>query len=151
MSSEFDWLSVENVDGTADGLGEWRVSVDRDGLEIGITEGVLSVSATDDDGQTLTTTVRVVVRTADDSLRGNLGSMIIIAMDPASGESVDAVMVEQGDAGYQYRVAVPGPGTYKFFAGTDTDHDFVICDLVRRVAFTRMQRTLTVSSSRYYR
>ena len=77
------------------------VSVDRDGLEIGKPREYFQF-ATDDDGQTSQQPCAQLFA-QQMTLRGNLGSMIIIAMDLASGESVDAVMVEQGDAGYQYR------------------------------------------------
>lgn len=117
------WLQVQPADVDDNGLGEYRVSVDREGLAPGIY-------AADIDAQSSVNSlsVRVFVSVAGAGAVSDVGTVYVLLIDPAMDETV-AQFVSAGSEGrYTFRFDGVAPGDYQVIAGTDADNDLFICD-----------------------
>ncbi len=123
-----DWVQV-TADGIgADGLGNYRVSVERvsadgDALPVGTYDArITAVSSTN------TVTVQVLMRVeAPDSATG-IGVTYVLLYAVETDEPV-AQFTASGDAGgYRFDFRNIPSGRYYLYAGTDSDNDLFICD-----------------------
>ena len=122
VSSE-DWLSVTSQDTDANGLGLYSVTIDRDGLGVGVYGGEISVTS-----DVNTIIVRVLMSVIDESAGGDVGQVYLLLVQPDFGEIV-AQLELSGESGlYRYHFQDIPAGSYELHAGTDTDNDFFICD-----------------------
>ena len=119
-----DWLSVSEVSTDPNGLGTWRVTVDRGALGSDlIYSGTLSIDSSHGD-----LGVAVIVRTQLLGSSSDAGHHFVLLVDPDSLESVSVVQVDISAGAYDFRFDGVAPGSYLVVAGTDSDNDQFICD-----------------------
>lgn len=122
IESPQPWLSIDAVSVDDDGLGRYRIRVDRVDLPPGLFEGeVIARSAAND------LTIRVLAAVADET-EADLGTIYLVIFDPETEETVASGFLDGGDNGYRFEAPDIPPGDYQIFAGTDIDNDQTICD-----------------------
>lgn len=126
VTGDQPWLGVASLDTDADGLGQYRATVDRSGLPDGPHQGVISVQPDDPGVVGRTIDVRLEVATAD--VDADAGQHYVILIAPADDASQVAQAVTAVDGQYTFRLEDVPPGEYRLFAGTDFDNDNFICD-----------------------
>ncbi|MGD8309481.1 MAG: S8 family serine peptidase [Chromatiales bacterium] len=123
VAEDADWLAVVPP-ASADGLGTYRVLVDRTGLAEG--PYLATITFTADTGSALAVQARMRVGSAAGG-SGDTGHIYVLLLDEAF---TNAGQVDLDAVGGEYTYALDGvaPGTYFLLAGTDSDNDLVICD-----------------------
>lgn len=122
IAADQAWIQVaaESVDNN--GLGRYRVSVDRAGLSAGIYEGnVTAVSSVNN------AVLRVLLAVADES-QAEFGTLYLLIYDPETEEVVQQALVRNTANGYSFSFSSVPAGDYQFIAGTDLDNDLTLCD-----------------------
>ncbi|MEE4202261.1 MAG: S8 family serine peptidase [Halieaceae bacterium] len=119
-ASSSPWLSVGAVNTDANGLGQWRVNVDRTGLSEGQYEGQVRFSSPVND-----VSIDVSMRVGGDG-QGDVGVIYVLFYDPDT-DTVAFQASTSAAQGYRFNGEVP-EGNYEIWAGTDTDNDLMICD-----------------------
>lgn len=118
------WLGVAAADVDADGLGRYRVSVDRTGLSAGIYSGKLHFESSENDVE-----VAVLVQVGSFAAGSpDAGRHFVLLVDPDTLETLRAVALNASGGVYRYRFDGVEPGEYLVIAGTDLDNDLLICD-----------------------
>lgn len=122
--ADVDWLRFEPVDIDARGLGTWRVSVDRDRLAAdGLYRTTLVV---DSDANPASVTVQVQRASVDLAADGGLLHVLLASVD---GDGPDRSVTARARGGeYDFEFEAVPPGAYRLLAGTDDDHDGLVCD-----------------------
>jgi serine protease len=113
-----DWLSVS----PSSGLGNYTVTVDRDGLADGTYTGIIEVESSAGSA-----TVSVVMAVHSGTASPDAGFHYVLVVDPDTFDSVAQFDVAAVDGAYPYAFGAVPSGTYLLFAGSDTDNDFFIC------------------------
>ena len=117
------WLSVVNVDMSSDGLGRYRLTINRTGLSDGIYNATVVVSS---DAGSDDIPVRMQVAGTNESADAGLHYVILV---DATGNNVGETEVVSASNGvYVYTFTNIPYGQYEIFAGTDLDDDFFLCD-----------------------
>lgn len=119
------WVTVTaGAVNALDGLGSYRVTIDRGGLADGEYESVIQV---DSDGAD-DLAIPVVMRVAPAELaRDTVGRIYVLLLD-SDGETVAERALDLKDGGYAYRFDGIPEGQYRIAAGTDMNGDGRICD-----------------------
>jgi serine protease len=127
------WLVVTGQDVEADGTGDYLVSVDRTGLEIGVYTGKLTVALQDG----TTKDIIVIMQVPDPAAGIDAGRqyVLLIGADPVTGAPVfddlltrQAVSESSGTGNYKFSFDSVAADSYYIIAGTDMDNDGFICD-----------------------
>jgi serine protease len=118
------WLSISEAAVDSEGLGRYRVAVDRAGLSPGVYSGSLLFDSTENDVEV------VVLMQVGSFAAGSLdaGRHFVLLVDPDTMETVAAQAVTASGGVYRFRFDDVDPGGYLIFAGTDFDNDLLICD-----------------------
>lgn len=122
-----EWLTVEaaaSVD--AEGLGEYRVSVDRSGLTDGTFTGSVTFSSSDPDVDD--ETVSVVMQVASADPEANASRHFFLLLDPDDFTTVAQAVADAEGGRYSFVFSGIEEGEYRLIAGTDLDNDGFICD-----------------------
>jgi serine protease len=122
-ASAQNWLTVAAQTVDADGLGNYRASVDRSA----VTEGTYSATIT------FTTTagtlnVPVLMQLFTDTTTDDAGLHYVGVFDPNTLTGIAFATVEASDGSYDYTLSGVPFGEYLIYAGTDFDNDADICD-----------------------
>jgi serine protease len=118
------WLSVEPLAVDGDGLGRYRVRVDRSLVPAGIYTGVLLFDSSANDVE-----LPVVMQSGSAvSPQPDAGHHFVLLLDAGSRETVKAVAVNASGGRYRYRFDAIERGEYLIVAGSDADNDLRICD-----------------------
>ncbi len=126
ITADVLWLNIaeENVD--ADKLGTYAIIVDRDQLDPGIYTATLTVDA---DSPTVNDVeVPVSMQVVTPIVGGNAGFHYVLLVDSETLEFQAQDNVPYSPGGYAYSFTNIPAGTYKIFAGTDSNNDFFIGD-----------------------
>jgi serine protease len=123
ISSDQDWLEATPLAVDGDGLGTWRIAVQRHGLPPSVYGGTLTLSSTAGELE-----VPVLMQVADGLVVGDVGRLYILLLDPETGETVDQVDVLAANGGYPFTFSGVRPGTYQVITGTDLNNDNFVCD-----------------------
>ncbi len=115
------WLSVAPLSVDANGLGTYRVTVNRGGLQSGTFSTTVTVVST---ANTLSVPVVMNVSTLTTS---NAGVHFVLLIDPSTFETVDQIDVGATSGTYSYSFLNVPPGLYLVAAGTDLNNDRFIC------------------------
>ena len=117
------WLSINAIDSDAEGLGVYRIAVDRTALDAGTYGAYVTATSTRN-----SVSVRILMVVGDGSSSGDIGLAYILLYDNASDELAAQYVstVDQGHYAFQFD-DIP-PGRYEIIAGSDADNDLVICD-----------------------
>jgi len=122
VTAQEPWIRVTAAAVDDAGLGQYRVTVDRDALAPGLYEGsVVARSAAND----VSLRVLLAVAEAEDS---DLGRVYLLLIDPDLDEPVAQALGERDGSSYRFAFPPVAPGSYQIFAGTDLDNDLLICD-----------------------
>ena len=120
-----EWLGVQTAGVDADGLGDYRVQVDRSGLADGIYTGSLLF---DSDANDVEVPVIVQVGDIDDLAELSAGHHYVLLVDPESLDTVAQLESDPESGVYAFRFEDVDEGVYLVIAGTDADNDAFICD-----------------------
>ena len=126
ITADVPWLNIteENVD--ADKLGTYTVIVDRNQLLPGIYSANIMVDA---DSPTVNDVdVPVSMQVVTPIVGGNAGFHYVLLVDSETLEFQAQDNVPYSAGGYAYSFTNIPAGTYKIFAGTDSNNDFFIGD-----------------------
>ena len=76
---------------------------------------------------------------------GDVGTVFVLLIDPATGSAIDQQAETTRAAGYRFSISGVAPGTYDVFAGTDRDNDDFICDI--EDACGSLGRSISISAT----
>jgi serine protease len=120
------WLSIQQGNVDANGLGTYTLRVTRAGLGDGIYTGAARFHTNTGDLD-----VPVIVQVGDAvATTANAGHHYVLLVDPDTDPPLTAfaVQVEPQNGRYHYRFVDVDPGRYYIYAGTDVDNDNFLCD-----------------------
>ena len=123
LSISEPWLAVEPLAIDSNGLGEYRVSVDRAALPPGIyAADIMAQSSVNN------LSVRVLASREIGEGETDIGVVYILLYDPLLDETVEQFVTGGSGAEHPFRFTGIPAGEYEIIAGTDTDNDLFICD-----------------------
>ena len=131
ITSFFDdvsWLSVVAVNVGANGLGEYQVTVDRNGLSDSLYIGIITFNLST--SESLQVQVSMTVGSVAATV-GNAGTIYMLLIDENDEVTKQTSVVENGsNVGiYNYSFKNIAPGSYRVIGGSDIDNDVFICQL----------------------
>lgn len=128
VTTDVPWLVISEENVGADKLGTYKVIVNRDQLIPGIYTATITVDA--DSPGVADVEVPVSMQVVTPIVGGNAGFHYVLLVDSETLEfqAQDNVSFDIGAGGYAYSFTNVPAGTYKIFAGTDSNNDFFIGD-----------------------
>ncbi len=123
LSVSEPWLQIAAVNVDAAGLGEYRVSVDRESLTPGIYAAQIDAQSSVN-----SLAVRVLVSQGSTDTAQDVGVIYILLYDTVLDEPVAQFITGSNGANYPFRFTGVPNGDYEIVAGTDADNDLFICD-----------------------
>lgn len=120
-STSADWLTATPANTDSNGLGSWRIAIDRNQLADGSYQASVRFESSAGDRELF-----VSVRAGSAGI-GNVGTVYILFID-AETQDVIAQAVTRKEFDYRYSLSDLPVGRYEVWAGTDTDNDGFICD-----------------------
>jgi serine protease len=122
VDSDAAWLrvSADEVDGQ--GLGRYRLAVDRGLLPEGLHAATVTARSTANSLQ-----VRALVSVGNAAV-ADVGVVYILVYDPELDDVVDQAAARARNGRYDFSFPALSAGRYLVFAGSDTDNDLFICD-----------------------
>lgn len=120
------WLAVNATSVDANGLGRYRVSVDRRVVAgSGEYSGrIVLTSNLNDIEVPVTLEVEAALGATVDA-----GRHYVLLLDPATGETLRTSAAEAVDGVYPYEFEALSAGEYEIVTGSDRDNDGSICDV----------------------
>jgi serine protease len=118
-----DWLGIEPENVDAAGLGRYRATVERGGLESGVYSGSIVARSNAND-----ITVRVLLSVGNADAAADVGLVYILLHDLDEDETEAQFVARAENGEYPYRFDQVPPGRYEIIAGSDADNDLFICD-----------------------
>ncbi|MEM7219009.1 MAG: S8 family peptidase [Pseudomonadota bacterium] len=117
------WLAAiaDSVDG--DGLGAYRLTVDRMGLADGTYTGSIRFDSTAN-----AYTVNALMQVSSIDLSANAGTHFVILVSEAGDTVAQTFVNTPVDGFYDFTLTGIDAGNYRLFAGTDLDNDDFLCD-----------------------
>ena len=117
------WVRVTPAQTNADGLGRYRVTVDRSRLPAGTYGADLRAQS-----NVNSLNVRVLMTVPGGESSSDVGVLYVLLFDPLVREPVAQVAVRGEGGAYPFAFTdIPG-GDYEIVAGSDADNDLFICD-----------------------
>jgi serine protease len=123
VSASETWLQISPLQVSENGLGTYRVSVDRQGLQDGVYSGSLAILSSAN-----AITIRVFMSVGSPGGEADVGTVYVLLYDSSSNEPVDQFAVQAINGRYVYRFTGVPAGEYELIAGSDADNDLFICD-----------------------
>jgi serine protease len=123
-STSAAWLTVAPVQIGTNGLGTYRIQVNRSGLGNGTYNGWVEFRGSA--GTAVRTSVLMQVVTVPTV--PSAGHHYVLLLDSESGDTLEQVQVEAQGGSVTYTFTGIAPGTYELAAGTDMNNDLLICD-----------------------
>ena len=117
------WMQVETISVDGDGLGTYRIRVDRSGLIDGTYSGWVGIDGSDGSRIWISVTLQV-----GNSVRGAAGYQYALLLDNWTLGNVKQWSGLAVDGDYLIRLNSNPPGRYFLLVGSDIDNDFTICD-----------------------
>lgn len=116
------WLRVEADNVDRDGLGRYRVQVDRGGLPEGTYSATIRVGSTAN-----SVSVPVIMQRLELGGDGDAGTLYVVLEEIFGGDSLrsDGLRAQQG--GYDFAFPEAAEGVYRLYAGSDADNGGLIC------------------------
>ena len=117
------WLTISPTGANGNGLGLYRVSVQRGGLADGVYDAdIIARSSVN------SLTVRVIMSVGGDSASADVGVIYILLLDRDSGETLQEFGAVARAGEYRFSFSDLPAGRYSLVAGSDADNDLFICD-----------------------
>ena len=117
------WVRVTPAQTDEDGLGLYRVSVDRNGLQPGIYAADLRAQSSVN-----SLNVRVLLTVPGEENSSDVGVLYVLLFDPAVREPLAQVAARGVGGAYPFTFREIPAGEYEIVAGSDADNDLFICD-----------------------
>lgn len=119
------WIRVDTSAADTDGLGTYRVLIDRSGLTDGTYAETIRFTTVPSGSYTLNLLVQVGAGTV-----ANTGVQTIRLLDSASGTVLQTLNLDADplNGTYAYRFSDLSPGSFLISASSDLDHDGQSCD-----------------------
>lgn len=146
VSDNADWLEVLKSETDENGLGTYTVSVNRNGLSDGIYNATITFVSTEN-----TVNVPVNMRISSSGVTPDAGFHYVLLAESETDETVAQISVEEENGEYKYRLTDIEAGSYRLYAGTDSDNDFNIGDAGEAIGAylsTDQPTVLTIESDR---
>ncbi|MBX3706371.1 MAG: S8 family serine peptidase [Pseudomonadales bacterium] len=124
LAADAPWLTIGPLAVDADGLGAYRIFVQRSQLPPGIHEAVVRVEPSDPAVDAVS--IAVVARVIDAAVVPDAGLHFVVLVDEAL-EVVRSLAVSAIEGRYAFTLADVPPGRYRLFAGSDLDGDGRLC------------------------
>jgi len=124
-SASAAWLTVVPVSVDANGLGQYRIQIDRAGLAAGTYNGSVEFRSSPTAAQRVTVLMQVGTASAGEP---NAGQHYLLLLDPTSGEPRYQVEVLARGTSVPFNFPSVAPGQYELAVGTDANNDGLICD-----------------------
>ncbi len=125
FSSDASWLTVSADSVDSNGLGDYRLLVDRTSRNIGSYTGTITFDI-NTGGSVI---IRVSILVGEQDTAGDLSEIYVLLLDE-NGSGIDQVSaVDQGNGVFDYLFSNVAPGSYRIMAGSDIDNDLFICQL----------------------
>lgn len=122
VSSNRPWVTA-TPPASADGLGEYQISVNRSGLSDGAYQATLTFNSNAN-----TVATNIIMQISSLNLTANAGLHYIILVDENGDTVLPAVLVNPVDGTYPFAINNVPFGRYRLFAGSDSDDDALLCD-----------------------
>ncbi|MDO8860289.1 S8 family serine peptidase [Haliea sp. E1-2-M8] len=122
VDSDVPWLQVSAAEVDGQGLGRYRLTVDRGQLGDGLYAAKVTARSSANSLQ-----IRVLV-SAGNAAVADVGVLYILVFDPALDDAVEQTAVRARDGRYEFSFPALAAGRYLVFAGSDADNDLFICD-----------------------
>ncbi len=122
ITSTRGFVSVAPLQVSAQGVGTYRVSVDRSGLAPAAYQGELRV-ASSAGAASVSVGLRVGAQAP-----GSVGTLYVLLVDANTGVAIREQRLEPANGSYALSFVGVLPGEYFVFAGSDMDNDNFICD-----------------------
>jgi len=118
------WLQVVPVSVGADGLGTYRIGVDRNAVASdGTYTGTVTFTSTAN-----ASVVNVLMQKFGVNPNANAGLHYVLLIDVVTNLVVNSVVVTAANGEYDYAFTNVGAGQYWIYAGSDPDNDRLICE-----------------------
>lgn len=123
IATTASWLNVQPLAVDADGLGNYRVAVDRSGLTAANYTAAIRVTSSVGNVSTVPVSMRI-----EASEPGDVGLIYVLLLDRDFLTVREQALLAADDGRYSFRFDDIEPGEYFLVAGTDNDNDGFICD-----------------------
>ncbi len=123
VSADENWATAteQTVDGN--GLGDYRINVDRTGLADGTYNATITATSNSNN-----LTLRILMQVSSVVTTADAGLHYVIVVDEAGNSDVPAAVVQVNNGVYTYSIADVPFGEYELFGGSDSDDDNFLCD-----------------------
>ena len=125
VTDNADWLTVAKDSVDDEGLGRYKVTIDRAYLLPGSYSAAITATSS---VNTVTVPVIMQVPESEVDLNANTGFQWIVLVDPATMETVQTVSADNDEGVYGFQFSGVPAGRYLLFAGSDANNDDFICD-----------------------
>lgn len=122
LNSSEPWLDLLPINTNAEGVGLYRVSVDRSGLDNGVYSASISARSS------VNSLSIKVIMSVGDRRTADVGVIYVLLVEQGTDEAIDQVSATSNKGSYSFAFTEVPPGQYQIFAGSDADNDLLICD-----------------------
>ncbi len=122
VDSDVPWLQVIPEEVDSQGLGRYRLSVDRAQLDDGLFAATVTARSSANSLQ-----IRALVSVGNVA-GSDVGVVYILVYDPDIDDVVDQAAARAREGRYSFTFPALPAGRYQVFAGSDADNDLFICD-----------------------
>jgi len=122
LTTSEPWLQLSPQDVQENGLGLYRVSVERSGLASGVYSAEISARSSVN-----TLTISVIMSVGDGST-ADVGIVYILLYEQGAEEPTAQATASANGGRYDFTFSDVPRGQYQVFAGSDADNDLLICD-----------------------
>lgn len=122
VDSDVPWLQISPDQVDDQGLGRYRLAVDRGQLAAGLYAATVTARSSANSLQ-----VRALV-SAGNAAVADVGVVYILVYDPELDDLVEQAAARARDGRYAFSFPALPAGRYLIFAGSDADNDLFICD-----------------------
>lgn len=123
LATPAPWLELTPLNVGTDGLGLYRVQVDRSGLETGVYASDITARSSVND-----LIIRVIMSVGGDDASANVGVIYVLLIEEGSEEPIDQSSAVVAEGQYKFSFNNLPIGRYRVVAGSDADNDLFICD-----------------------
>lgn len=122
VDSDASWLQVSPDEADNQGLGSYRLAVDRGQLGQGLYAATVTARSSANNLQ-----IRVLLSVGNAAV-ADVGVVYILVYDVALDDVVAQTASRARDGRYRFSFPALPAGRYQVFAGSDSDNDLFICD-----------------------
>lgn len=126
VNDNADWLEVSTTNVDNNGLGTYKITINRTGLDDSIYSGLITFNLSTE--KTLEVQITMIVGTV--SSEGDIGTQFVLLLDQSTGNIIHQTAPSKSNNGdYNYQFTNISAGSYQILSGSDIDNDLIICQL----------------------